>query len=190
MSKKLTTAQAARMVGVTDQTVANWIDHGQLTAGRTPGGHRRIEVDDLVAMLKRQNLRVPAELARGARTILIVADDSAVSGLLAPLAQQACPGYRVLTARDGFSVGEIVAQDMPDIIILDLSMRGLDGLDVCRRIKARPAGRDTVVIAIAADPSSEARKAIFDAGAAICLAKPLKPAAFESFLRKCVAAVP
>ena len=78
MMKSLTTTQVARLLGVSDQSVANWVDHGKLRAGKTPGGHRRIEADDLVEFLKRQELRIPAELACPEPGILIVDDDAQV----------------------------------------------------------------------------------------------------------------
>jgi len=52
MTKKLTTYRIANMLGMSDQSVSNWIDSGQLLAERTPGGHRRVEREDLIAFLK------------------------------------------------------------------------------------------------------------------------------------------
>ena len=53
-SKMLSTSAVARMLGVAVASVSNWIDQGQLKAGRTPGGHRRVKAEDLVDFLKRQ----------------------------------------------------------------------------------------------------------------------------------------
>ena len=47
--------------------------------------------------------------------------------------------YEVLTANDGATALEIVAEAMPDIVLLDVMMPGMDGFEVCRRIKANPA---------------------------------------------------
>ena len=49
------------MLGVAVSSVSKWIDEGNLVAGRTPGGHRRIEPDDLVRFLRQQGLRTPPE---------------------------------------------------------------------------------------------------------------------------------
>lgn len=174
MRKKLTTAQAARLLGVSDQTIANWIDHGQLPAGRTAGGHRRVEADDLVAFLKKQKLRVPAELIQSVPTILVIDDDQGVATWLAQAISSNRHDCRVLIANDGYSAGEIVTAERPGVVILDLYMPGMDGFEVCRKIKSRESTRNTVVLAITAHPSDEAQEAILDAGAATCLPKPLK----------------
>jgi excisionase family DNA binding protein len=173
MDKTLTTAQAGRLLGVSDQTIANWVDRGQLQAGRTAGGHRRIEPDDLVAFVKKQKLRVPSELSRTIATILIVDDDAGVGEWVSRTVLGRIPQCRVLVALDGYSAGEIVTAERPGIVILDLYMPGMDGFEVCRRIKSRPSTRDIAVIAITAYPSADAERSILDAGAAICLAKPI-----------------
>jgi excisionase family DNA binding protein len=173
MKKALTTTQAARLLGVSDQTIANWVDQGQLPAGRTGGGHRRIEPDDLVAFLVKQNLRVPIELIGTTSAILIVDDDPGVGQWMSRVIGEQHGHCRVLVAQDGYAAGEIVTAERPGIVILDLYMPGLDGFEVCRRIKSRPSTRDTVVIAITAHPSPDAERAILDAGAAVCLSKPI-----------------
>ena len=53
---------------------------------------------------------------------------------------------------------------------------------MCRKIKSQPASRKTLVVAITAHPSAEAEKAILDAGAAACLAKPIDTAALRRLL--------
>ena len=68
--KKLTTHQISNMLGVSDQSVSNWIDAGHLSAERTPGGHRRVEPDDLIDFLKQHKMRIPPELDAAPPTIL------------------------------------------------------------------------------------------------------------------------
>ena len=46
--------------------------------------------------------------------------------------------YEVLTANDGATALEIVAEAMPDIVLLDVMMPGIDGFEVCQRIKEKP----------------------------------------------------
>jgi excisionase family DNA binding protein len=187
MNKKLSTTQIARMLGVSDQSIANWIDQGQIKAGRTPGGHRRVEADDLVVFLKHQKLRVPPELYSTAPAILVVDDEPAVAQLVAQIVQKARPEYRVLCAHDGYAAGEAVAAEHPVAVVLDLYMPGLDGFSVCQRLKANQRTADVVVIAMTAYPSSEAEQKILGAGAAVCLTKPLD---IPSFCRQLDALVP
>jgi two-component system, OmpR family, response regulator len=172
--KKLTTFQIANMLGVSDQSVSNWIDAGQLPAERTPGGHRRVVPDDLIAFLKKQGMRIPDELNVAPTTILIVDDEADVAEWIANILSEKCPDFRVLTAHDGFDAGKIITAELPDLVILDLYMPGLDGFEVCRRIKSDPQTQSIKVIAATAHPSEQAEQAIVDAGAEVYLTKPIE----------------
>jgi len=171
--RKLTTHQIASMLGVSDQSVANWVDAGHLLASRTPGGHRRIEVGDLVAFLREQGVSVPQELLPASMTILVVDDEPEVAESVADLLRHHCPKYRVVTATDGFAAGRLVSDLLPDLVLLDLYMPGLDGFEVCRRIKSDPKTTDIMVVAMTAHHTDEAEQAITEAGAEVCFAKPL-----------------
>jgi excisionase family DNA binding protein len=169
----LSTAEAARLIGVAVQSMINWINQGQIKAYRTPGGHRRIERADLVAFLKTHQMPVPPELSGGRPRVLVVDDEKAVVRWIARLIQRKRPDIEVFEALDGFAAGEMVGTVHPDAVILDLCMPGLDGFEVCRRIKAKSETRNATVIAITADFSPEADQKIRECGAAVCLPKPI-----------------
>lgn len=173
MRTTLSTSQVARLLGVAAGSVAKWIDHGQLKAGRTPGGHRRVVAGDLIAFLRQQNLPIPAELERGTLKVLVVDDEQAVTRRLATEIGAEHPDYEVLAAHDGFSAGELVGSAKPDVVILNLQMAGMDACEVCRWIRSRDGSKDIVVIAMTATPSPEVEKRILECGASVCLAKPL-----------------
>jgi DNA-binding response OmpR family regulator len=69
-----------------------------------------------------------------ARTILVVDDDAALRDTLAYNLRS--EGYRVLTAADGVAALETARQSVPDLVLLDLMLPRLDGLEVCRRLRA------------------------------------------------------
>ena len=174
MKRAFTTSAVARMLGVAVQSVSNWIDAGQLRAGRTPGGHRRIEPEDLLEFLRQQGLAIPAELLPSPPKVLIVDDEEAVVSWVAAEIRAERPDIEVLVAHDGFSAGEMVSIERPDVVVLDLRMPGMDGFEVCRRIKARKDTRKTAVIAITAYPSRKVEQRILECGAEVCLTKPLE----------------
>lgn len=186
MSKKLSTTQVARLLHVAVASVAKWIDDGQLVAGRTPGGHRRVEATDLVEFLRRQGLRVPAELLSTFPKILIVDDEPTVTKWLAEEIREAFPEAEVLEANDGYAAGELVGTERPDVVVLDLRMPGMDGFEVCRRIKASETAKNTAVVAITAEPSPEAERRIRECGARSLLVKPLDT---DLFIREVSAAI-
>lgn len=113
--------------------------------------------------------------------ILIVDDD--------PLAQMAYAGlldqepYVIETAPDGHRALEVLAQDPPDVVLLDIMMPGIDGIEVCRRIKAAraPSFIPVVLITALTDPQVMATGA--EAGADDFLTKPVSGMELRSHLR-------
>jgi putative two-component system response regulator len=81
-------------------------------------------------------------------------------------------GYDVVAAVNGESALESVAQDPPDIILLDVNMPGISGFDVCRRLKADPATRLIPVVLITTLTGSDDRVRGIEAGADDFLSKP------------------
>jgi len=67
-------------------------------------------------------------------TVVVAEDDPNIADLLDLYLRQA--GYRVLLQSDGPSALEAVATRAPDLVILDIGLPGIDGLEVCRRIRA------------------------------------------------------
>src|SRR6188474_1055413 len=65
--------------------------------------------------------------------ILIVDDEPNILGTVAPLLR--ARGYEVYTAMDGRSAMEAVDRDKPDLVVLDLGLPDIDGVDLCRNIR-------------------------------------------------------
>ena len=171
--KTLSTAQVARLLGVSDQSVANWVDSGDLSAGKTPGGHRRVEPKDLVKFLKRQKLRVPPELLSDGTAMLVVDDEQEVGQSIKKSLKTKHPDWKISIAIDGYAAGEAVATDHPHLVVLNLHMPGMDGFEVCQKLKAKRIPHRAVVIALTALPSPEDKQAAMNAGAAAYLQKPI-----------------
>jgi two-component system cell cycle response regulator len=81
--------------------------------------------------------------------------------------------YQVLVAEDGASALDLAAREPPDIILLDVLMPGMDGLQVCRALKADPELRHIPVVLLTALDSREARLEGLEAGADEFLSKPI-----------------
>jgi CheY-like chemotaxis protein len=90
-------------------------------------------------------------------------------------------GLKVSAARDGLSALISVGRERPDLIIFDVLIPGVDGLEVCRQIKADPKSH-TAVIAIGEQP--ERAEAAIAAGADAFLSKPIDPETLLTHVRK------
>jgi len=165
----LTPSEAAKLLMVSPITVRAWAQKGLLLSETTPGGHRRF-LRENVEQFSRQCKTAPQ---RNELRILIVDDDKQVAGFLFEWLTSLDEPFIVDIATDGFEVGSKIHTFEPDITLVDLMMPKLDGFTICRQIKADPETSDIRVIAMTGHPSPENERRILEAGAEICIAKPL-----------------
>jgi two-component system cell cycle response regulator len=81
--------------------------------------------------------------------------------------------YDVLTASDGAAALEVAAREKPDLVLLDVMMPGMDGFEVCRRLKEEPATRHIPVVLVPALAGRADRLTGLEAGADEFLTKPI-----------------
>lgn len=162
----------ARMLRVSPTTVLAWIDRGLVTAHRTPGGHRRVERGELLRFLRDSHLPIPPELAPVA-TLLLVDDDLTFLRSLERELKQRAPDLEVYTASDAVEALLLVGTARPQAVLLDAYMPGMNGVEVCRRLREAPATRGLLVLAVTGSPSPELAAEFLRAGAAACFAKPV-----------------
>ncbi|MDY6861398.1 MAG: response regulator [Thermodesulfobacteriota bacterium] len=105
------------------------------------------------------------------KKILIVDDDPTIQKLFTSILSTR--NYETEVASDGFEAGLKVMEFRPDIIILDLFMPGMDGFEVCKRIKGNPTTSQIKILAITGYDTGENRARIMEAGADDYLAKPI-----------------
>jgi len=111
--------------------------------------------------------------------VLVVDDDPAVSGSLDRALR--LEGYEVATAPDGHHALQALALSPPDAVVLDLQLPDIDGLEVCRRMRA--ADNDTPVLMLTARDAVDDRVQGLDAGADDYLVKPFALAELLARLR-------
>jgi DNA-binding response OmpR family regulator len=95
-------------------------------------------------------------------------------------------GYRYSTAGNGLDALTLIAADKPAIILLDIVMPDLDGLETCRRIRADADNADIHIVFVTAKDDEETRMAAYEAGGDEVLIKPLTALEIE---RKIKAAI-
>jgi excisionase family DNA binding protein len=170
----LTPAEAAKKLMIAPVTIRKWAHNGKLKSYTTPGGHRRFldkDIEEFALMRAQKGSRQPS--SKGIPRILVVDDDDQLRRMYQELLSTAPKNADIAVAADGFDAGGLIQSFRPDFVLLDLSMPGLDGFDVCQRIKLNKATRHIRVIAMTGYPSPENIARITDAGAETCLAKPV-----------------
>ena len=164
--------EVADLLLVSPVTVRQWANKGDLKALVTPGGHRRFTRRDVESFARQRGLTLHFPDSR-VRRILVVDDDPQLSGYLVELFDSLSEAMEVETADNGFDAGRKVLAFRPDLVLLDLMMPGLDGFEVCRRIREDPSTRDVRIIAMTGYPSPGNIERIVSAGAEACLPKPI-----------------
>lgn len=102
---------------------------------------------------------------------LVVDDDDAVRGLVAVLFR-GMPGYDVKEAGDGLQAARIAEEMRPDAVVTDYSMPGLNGIDLCRYLRAQPETCHAKLLLMTAMPLTNLRSTALAAGVDVVLAKP------------------
>ncbi|WP_374983990.1 response regulator transcription factor [Streptomyces fradiae] len=125
--------------------------------------------------------------------VLVVDDDPTVSEVVAEYLKRA--GFAVSLAADGPAALRAAEELRPGLVVLDLMLPGMDGLEVCRRLRARENGRPPVpVVMLTARGDEEERILGLEVGADDYVTKPFSPRELvlrvRSVLRRAAAAAP
>ena len=105
--------------------------------------------------------------------ILIVDDEKDICNLISYNLKN--EGYRVSVAHDGESTLELIRNDTPDLVLLDLMLPGIDGLEVCRQIKSNPDLARIPIIMVTAKGDESDIVVGLEMGASDYLVKPFSP---------------
>lgn len=144
-----TTHDIARFCDVYPSSVNNWIASGKLKAYQTGGGHHRVTRPDLLAFLEERNVPIPPELAAaGAKKLIIVDDDEEMARVMQKAFGRHPKLFRTELCGDGVEALIRIGQEPPDLVILDVVLPKMDGVQVCRVLKSRPETRDIKIIAV------------------------------------------
>jgi CheY-like chemotaxis protein len=158
--------------------VSRWIANGQLKGHKLPGrGNYRVLVEDFINFLHQQKMPMPEaflasnnkELSAAKKSILIIDDELSMRNAL-KRALQSTP-YSILFAQDGFQAGVKIIAEKPDLILLDLSLPGLDGFEVIQFIRQRSDLATLKILVLSGLSSTELVESI-RLGADDAIAKP------------------
>ncbi|MFZ0452013.1 MAG: response regulator [Desulfatiglandaceae bacterium] len=174
MDEILTVFKASKYCRVSPKTIINWVEAGHIKAYKTVGGHRRIELGDLEAFMRKQGIPLPEKKPEnGIKRILVVDDDAIIVETIVQALEEEAFDYEVISASDGFEAGLQVNHFKPHLLILDIMMPDIKGYEVCRKIKESEETKDTKIIVLSAYLDEEKFKKMKEYGADLCFSKPL-----------------
>jgi DNA-binding response OmpR family regulator len=108
--------------------------------------------------------------------VLVVEDQDAIRRMIEAL--MTARGHAVASAPTGPKALEMALQRCPDIVLLDINLPGgLDGIEVCRRLREAPETSTAMIVMISAMDDPETRSRAFEAGAVAYYTKPFSPTA-------------
>ena len=107
--------------------------------------------------------------------LLIADDEASIRGLVRVTLEG--EGFEIFEAADGEAAMEIARTEHPRLILLDVMMPRLDGLEVCRRLKGDPATKGIVIVLLTAMAQENDRERGLSAGADDYFTKPFSPLA-------------
>lgn len=179
-----TTHEVSKFCNVYPTTVINWINDGILPAFTTPGGHRRIKKEDLVELMKKNNMPLPEELKGNNKyKILVIDDDVKILKLIRTILETE-PDLEIIAAKSGFEGGLIINEIRPDIILLDFLMPEIDGFEITKRLKEDAKTKNIPIIAVTLLRDQKEIKKMYACGITDYLAKPFKAAELIEKIRK------
>jgi two-component system cell cycle response regulator DivK len=116
------------------------------------------------------------------RKILVIEDNEDCRNIL--VLQLRTLGYDIIEAESGNAGVEKAFLEMPDLIIMDLKMHGIDGIEATRRLKSYPSTQEIPIIVSTAWIAESSTKEVLAAGAAVVLTKPLTHDLLREALQK------
>ena len=166
-----TIPKAAKVCGVGRSTMWRWVKSGNVKTAVTLGGQHRISKANLESFIAENQVYPLLSNSSSKEKILIVDDDIQIQELFTKVLS--FNGYQTEVASDGFEAGIKIMSFKPGVILLDLHMPGMDGFEVCKKVKENPATAHIKILIITGYGSDENRDRIMGAGADDYLAKPV-----------------
>jgi two-component system chemotaxis response regulator CheY len=108
------------------------------------------------------------------RSVLVVDDDEFIRRLVVTTLEDVA-GVRLLEARDGVEAVEVAQRERPELILLDMAMPRLGGVEACRRLRSSSETSHADIVMLTAHSGSDEEARALDAGADRYLTKPFSP---------------
>ena len=172
---QLTTGEIAHYCHTTVMQVNRWIKNGALKAFRNPGGQYRITKDEFRNFLDRNGMPIIEDFFKEKKTkkILVADDDASVVEAIRLILKNYNRDFIIEVAYDGFDTLIKTGDFKPDLLIMDIRMPKIDGLEICRRLrKDKNITPGIKILAITGHSEAYDRELVLLSGANEYLLKP------------------
>jgi len=172
----LSTGEIADYCHTGINVVKKWIKNGDLEAFQYPGGHHRVSIEKFKAFLEQHNMPIIEDFFKSSKTIkiLIADDDPTVVDAFSLLLTVYFTNLDIEVSYDGYETLVKTGEFKPDLLILDIKMPKIDGLEVCRRLREDIVSTQRIkIIAITAHSEAYDRDTVLAHGADEYLIKPI-----------------
>jgi excisionase family DNA binding protein len=184
--KSMRTGEAAEYLDVSKASITNWVRSGQLKASTTPGGHYIFTREILDEFALERGMLPPTSDATdriGKYKILVIDDDEAFR-LFVRESLDAFTGYDLQEAEDGMQGALLTGTWRPDMVIVDLRMPNMNGVEFCEFIKKDPEMSNVKLVVVSAYLAPEVREAVDILGVDAVLDKPVRLGRFVATIGK------
>ena len=185
----LTTGDIARYCHTNVFQVNCWIKNGELKTFQTPGGHNRIAIEEFKSFLERHDIPVSEEIKQKVKKgrILVADDDTVLADLIKNVMEDRFKNIEIEIAHDGYEALIKTGKFSPDLLILDIRMPKIDGLEVCRRLRQDTSlSPGMKIIAITAHANMYDRDTVLASGADEYLIKPIDMQTLQEHVEKLI----
>lgn len=182
--RSCTTKEAAARLAVTPRTIQLWSDAGVLSAWKTPGGHRRFNLQD-VEELQAKLLGADVEIKRKLK-ILVIEDEPDLLSLYRFNIESWSLPLELKTAKDGYDGLLIIGSWQPDIIVSDLQMPNMDGFHMLNMLAKKNYIENTSIIVITALSKEEIKEHGSLPEGVMVYTKPIPFAKIEEQVKLCL----
>jgi excisionase family DNA binding protein len=160
-------------------TVQRWVDSGHLKAWKTVGGHRRIEAESAERLFRSHAAQdvAAAPAAEPPVSVVIVDDNPDDRDLLVVLVENALPGAEITVAENGFQGLVAIGRHAPRLVITDIAMPHMDGLEMLRELAGQDARPEAIFAVTSRTAAQLERQGGLPADVTL-VPKPIEPRAF------------
>jgi excisionase family DNA binding protein len=183
MKKYFKSTEAAKYLGISRSSLSNWVRQELLNVGTTPGGHYRFTKDELDKFALERGFEISGFIDNEQTRILVIDDDEMFRRFMSE-ALEVFDGYELREAKDGMEGALILGSWNPDLVVADLRMPNMNGIEFCRLLRKNENTSDVEVIVASAYLSPEVKDELSKLGVTIVMEKPVRLTALVAAIEK------